>query len=407
MQFQVAEKHAGKRGKCPSCKQTVLIEPRQIDDDDVTYEVAAADVEPQFTVCAHCQASMPETATLCTKCGYDASTGRLMGAVARANSPQVIEKPHELDVERTEDSLLIRTRGVANLMLVSYACCAIFCFFGLAALRINFGMLGSPILSVLVIGPIAYLLAGMFLNRVVVEVNHEGVRIHTEGPVPWPNMKTFVGKDDIHQFYVVQRKVDSEHGPSINYDIYALLTNGWRRKLYSTPILKTANYVERNIERFLGIEEFPVVSSTYQKTFLGESTRYDDVSPASAVRAKSFAVPTSGVMLYVTICVVPFFLMAISSCGLGLLGLVLSLVSPKSSRPPENQSTSVSSDSSLPVQDATPKTKQAEEDSPVTADKSSVAREGAREAEQPTVGSKSFSQWLDGARYSQLFNRKS
>jgi hypothetical protein len=91
---------AGRRAKCPACSAPVLIpqpDPPAADSaDDALYELAAQAESapvPTATVCPQCRTAMPDTAVLCTHCGYNTRTGKSVAAAVAAPPPPKPGKP--------------------------------------------------------------------------------------------------------------------------------------------------------------------------------------------------------------------------------------------------------------------------------------------------------------------------
>ena len=77
--LQVAEKLAGKKGKCPQCGAVLMI---PMESEIVPEEPAGAAEETEKVPtepCPHCQVSIPVGSVFCTKCGTDLRTGQKHG----------------------------------------------------------------------------------------------------------------------------------------------------------------------------------------------------------------------------------------------------------------------------------------------------------------------------------------
>jgi len=90
--FQADEKHAGKRGKCPSCGALIEVPvpvpaaPEPVADevgsllDEELPTASAPSAQPatgmEFDSCPSCAEPLPSGAALCVSCGYDLASGK-------------------------------------------------------------------------------------------------------------------------------------------------------------------------------------------------------------------------------------------------------------------------------------------------------------------------------------------
>ena len=362
--FKAKSKLAGKRVKCPKCKQPFVVpNPQQsqpdafglpspgddplglgesgsnrlddplampdsslddLFDDSLPYQ---AGPEKHVVTCPSCNTPLSPGTVICISCGYHTQTGERIRKVIETAKEPLPSLPKGITVDESGSKLVIKTTGVTDSGSYVIFFLVLLLVFGGVFASLIFGsrflsIASSVLIFPAVVGAVGYIVLASFLNRKLIEVESSQISIRTEGPLPWPNIGTRVSVDNITQLYVVEkrRRKTLNHGVGntsdailtaiavhdaheTGYDYYTfnvtvVLKNGWRRRLVELHDRRGAKYIEKKIERFLSIQNVPVVSTWYQRWFLRESTLHDDredFDPGTAISAKSMPLPT-GVM---------------------------------------------------------------------------------------------------------------
>lgn len=75
--FDVADKFAGKRVKCPACSEAVSV--AETDSNGLADLLDEVDLtQTSGTSCPECRADLVADAIICVQCGYNVNTGRKM-----------------------------------------------------------------------------------------------------------------------------------------------------------------------------------------------------------------------------------------------------------------------------------------------------------------------------------------
>lgn len=114
-----------------------------------------------------------------------------------------------------------------------------------------------PLIHVAVgIGLLYYSLCG-FVNKTTISVDWENLRIKHH-PLPWRGNRT-IPRSDVKQLYVKRQESRTRNGTSITYDINLITQSGRDIKLVKgLPADEQARFIEREVEKYLHIENVPV-----------------------------------------------------------------------------------------------------------------------------------------------------
>lgn len=147
---------------------------------------------------------------------------------------------------------------------------------------------------------LTYLTICLYVNTTSIEVSKLELMVKHR-PLPWFGAKTFNIKD-VKQVFV-REKINKGKNGSVNYtyDLYALLNTKKEVKMISGQWLDldsdTAKEIEREIEQFLGIQDFQVVGehqADYKKkeneVARSQKTNYDPIKLSLADLQKDFLV---------------------------------------------------------------------------------------------------------------------
>jgi hypothetical protein len=126
--------------------------------------------------------------------------------------------------------------------------------------RVNFGNTGSLILFFAILLPLLYLWVANLLNRTIITVTRQGLQVRHK-PLPWLGNR-FIPAVEIKQIFVKLRR----YRRGCNYSLCALTNSGEVTLIggafISSP-LQLLRY-ERQIENWLGIEDWPVYGTDFR-----------------------------------------------------------------------------------------------------------------------------------------------
>jgi hypothetical protein len=116
---------------------------------------------------------------------------------------------------------------------------------------------------IMVVFPIAHVAVGVgmtyftfatLFNRTVIIAGQGSLRIG-HGPLPWRG-GVELAESDIDQLFCKMKTRSGKSGPSISYEVWAVMREGATRKLFSTGESDDqALFIEQRIERALGIKD--------------------------------------------------------------------------------------------------------------------------------------------------------
>ena len=116
-----------------------------------------------------------------------------------------------------------------------------------------------PLIHVAIGIGLGYFTLAGFVNRTVIDVNGQALRIR-HGPLPWFGNRT-IPSDSLDQLYVIRRAHSARqtHGTQFSYDVRAVNKRGEQLKvLEHLAEPEQALYIEQAVEDRLGIENLPV-----------------------------------------------------------------------------------------------------------------------------------------------------
>jgi hypothetical protein len=103
----------------------------------------------------------------------------------------------------------------------------------------------------------AYFTLCMFVNRTVVEIDGDRLRVQHR-PLPWPGARD-LPVADLAQLFCREKVTHGKNGTSVTYELHASLRSGGVIKLLSgLDVPEQALFVEQQLEGRLGIRDEPV-----------------------------------------------------------------------------------------------------------------------------------------------------
>jgi hypothetical protein len=123
---------------------------------------------------------------------------------------------------------------------------------------------GVPLLAVVI--PLVHVAVGLgltytvvagFLNRTVISVSPERLTVR-HGPLPWFGNRDLPSRE-IEQLYCERRVTETDDGQVVRFELAASLHDGRKvRLLKGLDAANQAQYIEQEVERWLGIVDQPV-----------------------------------------------------------------------------------------------------------------------------------------------------
>jgi len=214
-----------------------LVEERlSLADEEVAGEWRAPDwILPEWRTCPHCQ---KEIQTL---------------EVSRQLEPAA--RPDGLEVEKSERQLRLsyNWRGPILVFLTLWlliwdGVCSVFVIGGVAAaMKGNLAGLGVFLIPHIWIGiGMTYFYVTLFVNRTTIFCDKDRLKV-SHGPLPW------FGQRDLHARDIEQLFVVTHRGKNTSYTLDARLKSGQTLRILGNSPRAKLEYIEQEIESFLGI----------------------------------------------------------------------------------------------------------------------------------------------------------
>lgn len=186
-----------------------------------------------------------------------------------AGAEPIVPRAPGVTIERTPAGLEIRRRWF-NL---SYIALAVFCVFwdGFLVFFYASGIIsGAP--AVFLLFPLIHVAVGMaltystvagFVNSTYISLGQDEVRVE-HGPLPYPG-NVVLQTRELRQLFTQEVVQRTKNGTRVTYSLCAVTADGRKKALMKG--LQSADmglYVEKEMERYLGIADQPVVGEVYR-----------------------------------------------------------------------------------------------------------------------------------------------
>ena len=326
---------AGKQVRCPSCKTGMILPGAPPANPPVDPLMGGPIQPPPSDPLAPIGQALPQSASPLSG-SNNLPPNRYLEQPHQGNHGQPIQQPSPGKLPKLPKGFTVE-QGPNHLSMITPGSASQFGTFGFIALfTILCASISLPLILSVVLGPsiisrllvwgiaplgffgVIYLIVAAIMNRRVVEVSGDFIKVKVKGPAPFPSFAQVIRIQSVQQIYVVRRTylkrinqglssiwevastAIAAHDGLTNgwfcysYHVFALLENGWRKELIGGDIgPKGAKFLERSVERFLGISNRPVVSTWYQKFFYRESTMDERAKNLSGenLRAKCLYLP--------------------------------------------------------------------------------------------------------------------
>jgi hypothetical protein len=223
--------------------------------------------EHQLLSCPKCnhliggnEVNIEKTIAHCTHCGHifgfahDSKSGRLKPERLIPEGIEVLRLRSELDVSL--DWKKTTSKGGRKFFtLFTFAWNTMLLPFLLVGLLMgNWGILLFLSLHLLVGMGLLWYIAAIYFNRSTLTISDRKLRVQS-GPVRLPVFKNReISTDQIDQFYVSRYTASTTNGvPNYAYALYVILKSGERISLLRGMNWETQQYLEQEIEAYLGI----------------------------------------------------------------------------------------------------------------------------------------------------------
>jgi hypothetical protein len=177
-------------------------------------------------------------------------------------NPAPVPIPAEINLQRDGGTLVLSWRWFN----VGFLFLAFFCLFwdGFLVFWYSIGFAGGmplvallfPLLHVAVGVGLSWYTLGGFLNHTVIKASREELSVK-HLPLWMPGMQR-IPTSELSQLFCRERVVRGRNGPSVHYELCALLRSGKEVKLVQQSRPEQARYLEQQIESHLGIQNRPV-----------------------------------------------------------------------------------------------------------------------------------------------------
>lgn len=227
--------------------------------------------EPTSLKCPNCAAILRtedwDMATGMIKCGYCRALSKMPVASPQQGgfrSRPEIPLPDGMQIQETTGGTVISRRWFSLVVILLIPFCIAWDSFLIFWYSTVLSGNGSWIMAVFPVAHVAigagltyYTLATLF-NTTSIYAGRGTLRIH-HSPIPWPG-NTELSAGNFKQFYCKEKINRGKSGPNYQYEIWAAMHDGSKRKLLGTDLtMEQALFIEQKLERALGLQDCAMV----------------------------------------------------------------------------------------------------------------------------------------------------